>query len=340
MLELDGSAGGGQLVRTALTCSVRTGEPFELDDVRGARSNPGLRPQHLAAVDLAAAIADADVEGANAGSDRLVFEPGEPTPGEYAVDVGTAGSVTLVFDVALPLAVGLDGPLRVDATGGTDVNWSPPLDWYRGVKLPLLRRFGVHAAVDADRRGFYPAGGGTATLSVTVQNPAPLRLEARGARECARVFATVTTDLQDAAVGRRLADSAREELEADGWSVRERVVGTVDAPSTGALVVLRLDYDDSLAGVSARGEPGKPAEEVAAEAVDRSGEFDESDAAVDAHLADQLLVFLAFVGGRVRAPRVTDHVRSNADLLRAFGFDVRVEEEADGSVVLAGCGPG
>lgn len=272
------------------------------------------------------------------GSEQLTFEPGEPSFGEYAVVVGTAGSVTLVFDVGLPLAVGLDGLLGVDATGGTDANWSPPLDWYRGVKLPLLGQCGVCAVVDVDRRGFYPAGGGRATLSVGAPDPDPVRLQARGDRECARVFATATRDLADAAVGERLADAAREGLEDQGWVVRERVVSSVDARSTGALVVIRLDYDDALAGMAAMGEPGKPAEVVAAEAVERAGTFHEGDAAVDAHLADQLLVFLAFVGGRVRIPRVTDHVRSNPDLLRAFGFDVRVEEDPEGGVVLAGNG--
>lgn len=105
------------------------------------------------------------------------------------------------------------------------------------------------------------------------------------------------------------------------------------------LVVLRLDYDGTLAGVSALGEAGKSTEEVAAEALERARTFDESDAAVDVHLADHLLVFLVFVGDRVQIPRIADYVRSNADLLRAFGFDVRIEAGAAKGVVLASDGP-
>jgi RNA 3'-terminal phosphate cyclase (ATP) len=48
LLELDGSAGGGQLLRTALALSMVTQKPFRMENVRGDRSALGLRAQHLA----------------------------------------------------------------------------------------------------------------------------------------------------------------------------------------------------------------------------------------------------------------------------------------------------
>ena len=93
LLHLDGSQGegGGQILRTAFSLSVLTGQPFHLDAIRARRQRPGLRPQHLAAVQAAAGISGARVQGGRIGSQTLHFDPGPVRAGEYDVDVGTAG---------------------------------------------------------------------------------------------------------------------------------------------------------------------------------------------------------------------------------------------------------
>src|SRR5262245_1506901 len=66
LITLDGSSGegGGQILRTALTLSLITGRPFRIRKIRANRDKPGLRPQHLTAVEAAARLGDATVEGA------------------------------------------------------------------------------------------------------------------------------------------------------------------------------------------------------------------------------------------------------------------------------------
>jgi RNA 3'-terminal phosphate cyclase (ATP) len=83
-------------------------------------------------------------------------------------------------------------------------------------------------------------------------------------------------------------------------------------------------YERSLAGFDALGERGRPAEEVGAAAAEAFARFDAGGAAVDEHTADQLVLPLAVAGGEVAIPRVTDHVETNAGLIRAFGGDVRI----------------
>lgn len=334
MLELDGSGGGGQLVRTALALSVLAGTPFRMEGIRGSRPNPGLRPQHLAAVELLAAAGDADVSGAMEGSGTLAFEPGDVRPGAYEVDVGTAGSVPLVFDAVLPLATAAGGRIAVRATGGTDVRWAPTMDYYRRVKLPLLRRFGLDAAVDLDRRGFYPAGGGEATLWLGSSELRPIDLDAAGPTEGARVYSVASSDLDDRDVADRQADTAVDGLSESGIDVLERTVQYADARSTGSAVLVRLDRGDAIAGFDRLGERGTPAESVGEGAVDAAWALEGSVAAVDEHMADQLLVFLALVGGRVAVPAVTDHVETNAAVLDAFGFDVSVDTTGTGPVLV------
>ena len=58
ILGIDGSVGGGQVLRTALSLSMITGQPFRISGIRGQRCRPGLLRQHLTAVQ-AAAVKDA-----------------------------------------------------------------------------------------------------------------------------------------------------------------------------------------------------------------------------------------------------------------------------------------
>ncbi|WP_136717099.1 RNA 3'-terminal phosphate cyclase [Halorientalis salina] len=331
MLELDGSDAGGQFLRRALALSILTETPVTVDGVRGSRPDPGLKPQHLAAVEAAAEACDGSVDGARVGSETVGFEPGSLSGGTVTVDIETAGSVTLVFDTLLPLALRIEEPLTVRATGGTDVTWSPPMLWYRRVKLPLLRESGVQIAVDVDRTGFYPVGGGAATLRVGPATPSPLALADRGDPEGVRVYSKASTDLADADVAERQADAAVDEL--DDRDVLERTVSYVDSDSPGTVCCVRADYESGLAGFDALGEKGKPAEQVGRAAAEQLDSFEGTRAVVDAHMADQLLELLAVAGGTVAVPAMTDHVETSLSLLDAFGYEITVEE-GETAVVL------
>ncbi|WP_136687518.1 RNA 3'-terminal phosphate cyclase [Halorhabdus amylolytica] len=337
MIELDGSEGGGQLFRSALTLSALTRTTFEMNGIRGSRPEPGLAPQHVTALETVAEVCDATLKGAEIGSSTVTFEPDEPTGGRYEAAIGTAGSVTLLFDAVLPLASGLDRPLTLTASGGTSVAWSPTMPWYRRVKLPLLRRAGTHAAVDVDRPGFYPAGGGRATLTLAPSTPSSVTLRDRGEREGALVHSTATTDLAEADVAERqtkLAHDRLVEIETD-VEITERTTRYVAADSTGAVALVVVEYENGVIGADALGEPGKPAEDVADEAIDAALSDDESGAGVDENLADQLIPWLAIAGGEIRIPTITDHVETHVDLLTAFGFDVRIEQTDDEPVLVS-----
>ena len=345
MLELDGSDAGGQFVRTALALSALEDEPVRLENVRGGRSTPGLRPQHLAGVEAITAVCDADVSGADVGSKTVEFDPpghatddGRLPGGTYAVDIGTAGSVTLLFDTLLPLAMRLESPLSVTVTGGTDVKWAPPLDYLRYVKLPLLRRLGLVAAVEVDRRGFYPKGGGRATLHLAPSRLESIDLDSRGDLEGVRLYSTAADALADRDVATRQAAGALERLAPGerGLEVKERVETTAASACPGSALVVRVDGESGPAGFTALGERGKPAERVGEDAADAAIRFLEHDAPVDRHLADQLLVFLALAGGRVRIPEVTEHVETSLELLASFDCDVTLVPGSGPTRIVAG----
>lgn len=335
MREVDGADGGGQLLRTGLTLSALTGESLEMEGIRGGRPEPGLRPQHLTAVELLSQICDATVSDVEIGTDSLTFEPGPIESGRYEVDVGTAGSVTLLFDAVLPLATAVDGPLVVTAEGGTDVTWSPTMAYYRRVKLPLLRQHGLQATVSVARRGFYPVGGGRATVSIGPSTLEPLAVASRGPVESARVISIESADLADQAVAQRQAEAVENRLAGTDVTVVERTLGTWATDSPGSAVCLRLDGAETVAGFDALGERGTPAEDIGQSAVDDALAFLEGDAAVDRHTADQLLVFLAMAGGEVRIPAETDHVATARDLVETFGFETTLERTASEPLLRA-----
>jgi RNA 3'-terminal phosphate cyclase (ATP) len=338
LLELDGEAGGGQLLRTALALSMVSRTPFRMENIRGNRPTPGLKPQHLTGVQAAAEVCDATVEGAEPESEELTFRPGAPTGGRIEVEIGTAGSVLLLFDALLPIATRLDRPLAVTATGGTDVKWSPTMAHYRQVKLPLVRKAGLFAAVESgqiDRSGrsggtgFYPAGGGEATLMLAPSEIGPIEATDRGSLEGVRIYSKSSADLAEADVAERQAALAADQLQVclnEEVSVTERTVSTVETLSTGSAVAVALDYEETTAGFDLLGEKGKPAEKVGAEVAEKAFEFHEGVGAVDAHTADQLVVLLALSGGQVAIPEVTAHVRTGVDLVTEFGFPVEIED--------------
>jgi RNA 3'-terminal phosphate cyclase (ATP) len=334
MLTVDGTEGGGQLLRTALSLSTVTETPFRIENIRGARPNPGLKPQHLTAVQVVAELCDADVDGAELDADALTFRPGDARQASLRADIGTAGSVTLLFDTVLPIAVTSDQPLRLTATGGTDVKWSPTIGYHRSVKLPLLADWGVDADIDLKRTGFYPAGGGEATLRATPASLAPFALDRRGDIERVEVYSKAAEALADRDVADRQADHAREELEAADVPVAVRRVEYVETDSPGSSLLLRGVYEHSVVGFDALGERGRSSEAVAEGAVRQFRAFHTTDAAVDPFMADQLLVFLALAGGRVRIPTLTAHVRTNVDLLADFGVDLDIDRQADGTVLV------
>ena len=162
MIVIDGSIGegGGQILRSALSLSLLTGQAFDIKNVRARRSNPGLRPQHLSAVQAATQISRASVDGDRKGSSRITFNPGPVQAGEYHFDIGTAGATSLVLQtLLLPLAL-VQGTSRLTITGGTHVPWSPCfhyLDWHW---VRILSRIGIDFDLSLIKAGFFPRGGG------------------------------------------------------------------------------------------------------------------------------------------------------------------------------------
>jgi RNA 3'-terminal phosphate cyclase (ATP) len=330
-LRIDGShgEGGGQIVRTAVALAALSGRELEIERIRAGRPKPGLAAQHLTAVRAAAALCAAELRGDALGSQHLRFAPRrEVRAGEYAFDVGearaggSAGAITLVVQTLLvPLALA-DGESRVRLRGGTHMVWSPSFDYAREVWLHALRGLGLRAELELARFGFWPAGQGELALRVegsAGRRPAPLALERPGPLE--RVRGRAIAANLPAHIPQRMTDRARALLEAAGVHCEIEPL-RVRAACPGAGLFLVAEYAAMRAGFDSVGERGKASETVAEEAVAALLAHRDGGAALDAHLADQLVLPLALAAGpsRVTVERATAHLATVGWLVEQFGL--------------------
>ncbi len=340
MLVLDGSygEGGGQIVRTALALAALTGTPLQLINIRAHRPKPGLRPQHLTAVQALARITEADLEGAALGSSSLTFFPGRLAGGTYRFDVaqqtGSAGSVTLLAQTLLPVLAWARQPSTLILSGGTHVPWSPPFHYFAAVFLPALEEMGLTTTAALRRWGFYPQGGGEIHLTVTptarlqgvewLTPPHPAQFQGLSA----------AANLPEHVIRRQ--SRILRELAPSPLLIREEMA---TARGPGSFVFLW----GPRAGFSALGAKGKPAEQVASEACREWRSFLASGAAVDRHLADQILIYAALAAGQttLSTEAVSRHLLTNIWVLgRLLGVAIQVDgaEGTPGTVQVQGIG--
>ena len=320
MIELDGSygEGGGQILRTALTLSMITGIPFRIERIRAKRSKPGLLRQHLTAVNAAAQICGAQVQGAAPGSLALSFVPGKIRGDDYRFAIGTAGSCTLVLQTLLPALWFAAAPSTLRISGGTHNPAAPPLDFLSRSWLPLLLRMGVEMKIELLRHGFYPAGGGELYASV---RPVPalqsLELLERGELRAARATAIVAGVSVE--VARRELSELQLQLGGVLGELQQEIRALSSREGPGNALLVELQYREITELFTAFGEKGLPAEVVASRAAKLARHFHGSTAAVDEHLADQLVLPLALAGaGAFTTVNVSSHLQTNVEVIGKF----------------------
>jgi RNA 3'-terminal phosphate cyclase (ATP) len=320
MLVIDGGLGegGGQILRTCLALSLLTGKEFTLMDIRQGRKKPGLRAQHLNAVRLAEKIGNARVEGGEFGSTRLVFSPRPVETGKFACDIGTAGSTSLILQtVYLPLSFG-EGPSKLSISGGTHVPFAPTFDYLKLHWMAYMKRIGFPLMLNLEQAGFYPEGGGQIQVIVNpIKELSGFTILRRGSlKQISGISAVANLD-------RRIAVRQRDQimqLLGKKYPLNDIRIRNLPSHHKGTTICLVCQFEHSQCCYTSLGEPGKPAEIVAQEVCDKIESFLSTQAVMDEHLSDQLLLPLSIAGvdSHFTTVKITDHLRTNADVIKLF----------------------
>jgi len=343
MVRIDGSfgEGGGQILRTSLALSCALGKPMQITNIRKARKNAGLQPQHLTAVMAAASIANAEFQGAELSSSALEFRPGRTSGGTYHFDVaekkGSAGSTSLVLQtILLPLCFAEQASL-VTVSGGTHVPSSPSFHYLRSIVAPLLFRIGIPFECDIASWGWYPIGNGHVSARIAPARVLrPLTAIDRG--RIVRVFGISAISNLPSHIATRQRNRALGILGRQGIDASIEVLSAL-SPGKGSFLFLAVEFEHLVAGFGSLGAIGKRAEEVADEACNELLSYLRAKGALDPHLADQVVPWLAFCQGpsEFSTSRITGHLLTNLWVVRQFmDIDVRVEglEGEEGRVVM------
>lgn len=360
MIEIDGSfgEGGGQIVRTAAALSAVTGKDVHITKIRQGRPKPGLAAQHARALMALAEICGARISGVTEGSSEITFIPGTIQGGRYRIEIGTAGSVTLLMQCLMPALLCADEPSSLHIQGGTDVQWSPTVDYFKNVFLPALSTFGAKAGLEVLRRGYYPRGQGEVLLQIqptrltasslvrtdswekspadmqteqdmqNMQNVQDIHNSQSSAQSSAQSSPILVQGVSHCSnlpegVAIRQAESAEEVLKKAGFMAQiDHEVAHL--PSLGSGITLW----SGCKGASSLGRKGFAAERVGITAAEELIAELRSSAAVDVHLADQLIPYLALAGGSFTTREISLHARTN--ILTASHFldtDIIIEEK-------------
>jgi RNA 3'-terminal phosphate cyclase (ATP) len=294
--------GGGQIIRSAIALSCITKQPIHLENIRKNRKNEGLKAQHLTAIQILQKISKADVIGAKIGSTELKFIPGNVENLELIEDVKTAGSISLILQVLIPVVSISQKKLSLIIKGGTDVLWSPSMDYTQHVLKEAYSRMGIEFSIEIIKRGYYPKGNGEVKLEVYPSKIKSLTLSKRETNnlklKC--TFSKISID-----VIKEKIEMIKEKISKANFNVEIEIKEEEATDSGASLLIYSIDKN-SIIGIDGLFDHKKQNFDLDFEKFNNSLGVDES-------LADMLVVPASLGINKTvfQVKEITEHLETN-----------------------------
>ena len=341
LVKIDGSQGegGGQILRTAISLSAITGKPIEVSNIRANRTNPGLRPQHMAGIRIIADLFHAKSENLKVGAEWIRFSPSDKFEGgSIKFDIGTAGSIPLILMTVVPAVSLSNNSLQIEVTGGTDVKASPTIDYIKHIVAKSYLSIGPKFSVDVLKRGYYPKGGGIVQCTIKpCKTPGTIELLATEYLEpkIISVCSQLPIHVAKRQISSALIALEKKDIRCSNYTAS---IETSISPGSSILVYSASDFGLYVGGDSI-GELGKRAEAVGNEAAMRFLDSTLAQATVDPFLADMLVLPLALSKGRsrYRVGRVTQHLLTSLHVVSQIvgcKYSIEQQQQQGGSYIV------
>ncbi|MCF7867051.1 RNA 3'-terminal phosphate cyclase [Candidatus Woesearchaeota archaeon] len=328
MIEIDGSfeEGGGQILRTSIAMSLHTQKPFRITKIRSNRPKPGLSQQHLKCLELALKLSKSKCSGMHIGSEEIEFLPGKiKETKNIDFDIGTAGSITLLLQsIILPYILS-ERKIRLKITGGTDVNWSPPIDFYEKLLIPELRKI-TDIEISVLKRGYYPKGKGLVELKIKGTNRyQKINLTNTGSLKSIQGICHSSKSLQELKIADKITEATKiylselntplniqesfSETQSEGISLF--IYGIFEEKAFQNPEFYRISSNELWI-------KEKTPEEISENIYKKFQNQINKDPRVDEYLGDQLIPFLSILKGEIKVPEITKHMKSNIYVCEKF----------------------
>lgn len=348
MLSIDGSTGegGGQILRSATTISALTGIPIEVSNIRANRKDSGLKQQHVKTIQLLSEIFNIYTENVKLGAEWIRFNSANKEKSNIEckfqnntlmMDIGTAGSIPLLLQSLIPAIAISKRDLKIRLIGGTDVKYSPTIDYVQYVLRDAFSRIGIVFDLEVQKRGYYPKGQGIVDVDIKKVSKDLYPIDFCNFKDTEPSIISTASNLP-IHVPERQIEYAITTLEKKGIKHFKHRSGLENASSPGSSILIYSSSESGIyLGSDAIGEKGIKAETIGYKAATRFISNYESRVCIDTNLADMLVLPLSFVKGtsRFKVSEITPHLATNLDMIKLIvGISYRMEKVTEKEYII------
>jgi RNA 3'-terminal phosphate cyclase (ATP) len=323
LLIIDGSTGegGGQILRSALTISTIIKKPIKIINIRTKRNNPGLRHQHVTTIKLLSKLFNINIENVRLGAEwiNIIFDKKdiEINKDILNIDIGTAGSIPLLLQTLIPTIAISQQNIVIQLTGGTDVKYSPTIDYIKYVMKDVYNKIGIFFNINVIKRGFYPNGKGI--VNINIQKAKTLKpIDFCNFKEINPNILSIVGSLPKHITDRQIS-GALSNLEKNGIKCDKYKSSIENSASPGSSILVYSSSESGIyLGADSVGEKNIRAETVGYNASKRFIEDYKFQACIDSHLADMLILPLSFVKekSRYKISSISQHLLTNLEIIK------------------------
>ncbi len=222
--------------------------------------------------------------------------------------------------------VGDGGLLKQKSTitlkGGTHVHFSPCFHYLAGVFANFLKKIGIEIRLTIESYGFYPKGGGKVRAEIfPAKHVKPLNVIERS--NILRLNGYSGVGNLPLSIAERQRNAMLEKIYSQIKDLKCQVdieLLNVTTPGQGTFIFLKSESENSTAGFTSLGERGKRAEAVGEDAAMEFLQYYSTDAALDPHIADQIVVYLSLCKEQsvFTTSCITQHLMTNLWVIGLF----------------------